>query len=63
MNSSSSSRVAALDHSHGHRPWFLSGTKNSRVAAKESFAATRLIETQTTTTAFSRGYILSPLRG
>src|SRR6516162_4467058 len=37
---------------------------NSRVAAKDSFAATRLVwYTKRGTTAFSRGYDLTPLRG
>src|SRR5262245_11130615 len=35
----------------------------SRVAAKDSFAATRLMRWKTLTTAFGRGYVLTPLRG
>ena len=35
----------------------------SRVAAEDSFAATRLIATPNQTTAFGRGYALTPLRG
>src|SRR5437773_2349544 len=35
----------------------------SRGAAAESFAAPRLTGREMTTTAFSRGYILTPLRG
>ena len=36
---------------------------NSRGAAEESVAAPRLAELHNSTTAFSRGYVLTPLRG
>jgi len=38
-------------------------TELSRVAAEDSFAATRLIRRDSKPTAFSRGYTLPPLRG
>jgi hypothetical protein len=40
-----------------------SGSRMSRGAAKESFAPKGLVRLLTLSTAFSRGYILSPLRG
>jgi len=36
---------------------------NSRGAAEDSVAAARLAELHNSTTAFSRGYVLTPLRG
>jgi hypothetical protein len=62
------SRGAAKECSPGRAslralPWVYIPSFKSRGAAKDSFAAPRLIELGLNSTACSRGYILSPLRG
>src|SRR5262249_53237858 len=62
-SASDESRGAAEERSNGRRPWLWVVEAMSAVGAKESFAAPRLTRSEFPTTAFGRGYALSPLRG
>ena len=60
----SDSRVAEKESSHGRSPWLDPRTRMSPVRGERIFRRYAAdLASDTVTTAFSRGYVLSPLRG